>query len=163
MDVVIAYYNEPTSEVHQLVSRIRSELTWARVRVIVYHKGIPGFGEGRGLVGEGEVDVKAVIQELARSTGADLVIPRRNIGRDMGVYLNHMYVVGFFLPIFRTNLGWGSVNRWDELAQQTIFLQGESWSWIDGFRADCLVAQPHEMYLVWQKLRLLNPSVGFMS
>ena len=103
MDVVIAYYNEPTSEVRQLVSRIRSELTWARVRVIVYHKGIPGFGDEQGPVGEGEVDVEAVIQELAGRTGADLVIPRRNIGRDMGVYPNHMCVLLFSVDI-RTNM-----------------------------------------------------------
>lgn len=55
------------------------------------------------------------------------------------------------------------MNRWDELAQQTIFLQGMSREMIGKRRADCHVAQPHEMYLVWQKLRLLNPSVGFMT
>jgi hypothetical protein len=61
-------------------------LTWARVRVVVYHKGIPGFGE-EGVANE---DLDEILETLKRETNADVVIPRRNLGRDMGVYLNHV-------------------------------------------------------------------------
>jgi hypothetical protein len=52
----------------------------------VYHKGIPGFGE-EGVANE---DLDEILETLKRETNADVVIPRRNLGRDMGVYLNHV-------------------------------------------------------------------------
>lgn len=82
--VVVAYYNEPVSYVRTMISRIRSELTWAYVDVVVYHQGISGFGSNETR------DVKEITEQLRRDTGADVVVPRENTGRDMGAYLQHM-------------------------------------------------------------------------
>lgn len=88
VDVVIAYYNEPTQNLCRIVGRIRREVTWARVRVVLYHKGIPSFGDEE-VSGD---DVDGILETLKMATDADVVIPRKNLGRDMGVYLNHMQV-----------------------------------------------------------------------
>lgn len=86
VDVVIAYYNEPTRDLRKIINRIRGELTWARVRVVVYHKGIPAFAEEGRLI----ENLDGILNALKEETSADVVIPRRNLGRDMGVYLDHM-------------------------------------------------------------------------
>lgn len=98
IDIVIAYYNEPISNVRTMISRLQTELTWARVHVVVYHLGIAGYGDtgtergGRGLAERDVQDLKEVVERFRKDWGADRVVPRRNIGRDMGVYLHHMQV-----------------------------------------------------------------------
>lgn len=86
VDVVVAYYDEPVSYVRTIISRISSELSWAHVNVVVYHQGIPGFAQN------GTRDVTDITEQLRRDSGADLVVPRENTGRerDMGAYLQHM-------------------------------------------------------------------------
>lgn len=38
------------------------------------------------------VEVAGAVETLRKSTGADLVMPRKNIGRYIGAYLEHMCV-----------------------------------------------------------------------
>lgn len=102
MDVIIAYYTEPTSALRRLISRLRKELTWARVNVIIYHDGIPGLDDQLASrvskemysdVADQDAAVREVMniaEKLKADTGADVVVPRKNVGRDMGVYLDHM-------------------------------------------------------------------------
>lgn len=86
VDIVVAYYNEPVKGVLRTISRLRSELTWAQVNVVVYHSGIPGFGKQNNT----EQDVEEAVDRVRVNTGADLVVARNNVGRDMGAYLQHM-------------------------------------------------------------------------
>ncbi|KAI5448869.1 hypothetical protein NCC49_006056 [Naganishia albida] len=136
IDVVVAYYSEPVVGVRNMISRLRSELTWAQVNVVVYHAGIPGYGKGNntelGGIQVRERDashVEEAVEQLRRDTGADLVVPKMNIGRDFGTYLQHID------------------HSWDSLAGQTIFIQ----------------AEPHATDVLWQRMRLVDPSVGFLS
>ncbi|KAJ9116863.1 hypothetical protein QFC22_004520 [Naganishia vaughanmartiniae] len=105
IDVVIAYYNEPTSALRRLISGLRKELTWAQVNVIIYHDGIQGFDGSQSAprvrkeihssdTAEPEVIMKEVLMiagKLLEDTGADVVVPRKNVGRDMGVFLDHIF------------------------------------------------------------------------
>ncbi|KAJ9101882.1 hypothetical protein QFC21_003222 [Naganishia friedmannii] len=103
MDVVIAYYNEPTPALRRLISGLRKELTWARVNVIIYHDGIPGFDDQLASRFNNELhsdvagqdaairEVMNIAEELKADIGADVVVPRKNVGRDMGVYLDHIF------------------------------------------------------------------------
>ncbi|KAJ9107101.1 hypothetical protein QFC20_003826 [Naganishia adeliensis] len=100
-DVVVAYYNEPVSYVRTMISRIRSELTWAYVDVVVYHQGISGFGQN------GTRGVTEITEQLRRDTGADVVVPRENTGRDMGAYLQHIFAP-YSLYVYPYDLG----NSW---------------------------------------------------
>lgn len=54
--------------------------------MVVYHKGIPAFAEEGRLI----ENLDGILNALKEETSADVVIPRRNLGRDMGVYLDHM-------------------------------------------------------------------------
>lgn len=86
IDIVVAYYNEPVKGLRRTISRLRSELTWAQVNVVVYHSGIPGFDQGNFT----EKDVEEAAERLRMDIGADLVVPRKNVGREMVTYLQHM-------------------------------------------------------------------------
>ncbi|KAJ9110415.1 hypothetical protein QFC19_001540 [Naganishia cerealis] len=104
VDVVIAYYNEPTSALRRLTSRLKKELTWARVNLIIYHNGIAGFDDQlasrftNGALDSRVADedtrlreVLSTIAQLKAETRADAVLPRKNVGRDMGVFLDHIF------------------------------------------------------------------------
>jgi hypothetical protein len=96
INIVVAHYNEPIPHLRRTISRIKSELTWADVKVIVYHQGIPGFGQigaRSDLVARPYPQaVRKITEQLREDCGADVVVPRENTGRDMGAYLQHMSV-----------------------------------------------------------------------
>jgi hypothetical protein len=86
IDIVVAYYNEPVKGLRRTISRLRSELTWAQVNVVVYHSGSSGYEQSYHT----EQDVEEAAERLRMDTGADLVVPRKNVGREMVTYLQHM-------------------------------------------------------------------------
>jgi hypothetical protein len=96
VDIVVAYYNESIPEMKSTVTRLKSELTWAKTHVVVYHLGIPGYREsgteyaGDGLPKANRGEFEETLDQFRKGSGADVVVPRRNVGRDMGVYLHHM-------------------------------------------------------------------------
>jgi hypothetical protein len=89
VDVVVTYYNEPVRGVRKMISRLRSELTWAQVNVMVYHAGIPGYRE-INKTEHRDVQVRAGNASNVEEAVADLVVPKMNVGRDFGTYLQHM-------------------------------------------------------------------------
>jgi hypothetical protein len=102
----MAYNNEPVKDVRKTISQLRSELTWAHVNVTIYHQGIPGYGESLDdkehnkskAPTQNTVVVEGAVETLRKSTGADLIVPRKNIGRSIGAYFEHMYVL---FPVLR--------------------------------------------------------------
>lgn len=82
-----------------MISRLKTELTWAHVHVVVYHLGISGYGDtgtergGSKSAEMDERDLKEFVERFRKASGADFVVPRKNVGRDMGVYLHHMQVL----------------------------------------------------------------------
>jgi hypothetical protein len=92
-DIVVSMYNEDPELVRSTLATIKSTsyLGTLTPRVTVYTK-----------------DSKADLESLKKATGADVVEPLENLGREGGTYLHHI------------------VNKWDNLAEQTMFIQAHA-------------------------------------
>ncbi|KZP20713.1 hypothetical protein FIBSPDRAFT_534070 [Athelia psychrophila] len=127
LEVVFAYYAEPLEGLPVIINDITREVNWWNTKVTAYHKGLGDLHSPRNTSARA---VQAeILTDFVAKTGVDEVVPLENIGREGATYLRHI------------------LHHWDDLAYQTIFLQGH-------------VVFEDEF---WERLKLINERVGFMS
>jgi hypothetical protein len=92
-DIVISAYAEPHSSIAHMISSIKSTsyLSTLQPRVIIYTK-----------------NPATDLSNLQNTTGADIVQPLPNLGREGATFLHHI------------------VNSWDNLAEKTMFIQAHA-------------------------------------
>ncbi|KZP20702.1 hypothetical protein FIBSPDRAFT_741950 [Athelia psychrophila] len=126
LEVVFAYYAEPLEGLPVIINDITREVNWWNTKVTAYHKGLGDLHSPRNTSARA---VQAeILTDFVAKTGVDEVVPLENIGREGATYLRHI------------------LHHWDDLAYQTIFLQGH-------------VVFEDEF---WERLKLINERVGFM-
>lgn len=97
LEVVIAYYDEPLPGVQDLIRRAYAEVPHWTKTTTLYHKGVrldADPADGGEIVSAQEVDRRMGKFVQAKELGGmvDTAIATKNVGRDGGTHLKHMWV-----------------------------------------------------------------------
>lgn len=104
LEIVFAYYAEPLEGLPVIINDITREVNWWNTKVTAYHKGLGDLHSPTNASAQAEQT--EILLDFVSKTGVDEVVPLKNIGREGATYLRHI------------------IHHWDDLAYQTIFLQG---------------------------------------